>query len=299
MKSGKEKIEKGKVEAEKIRQEVSKIYGEKVTAKSTGCCCCNGSETPCCESRVGDIGYREEDLKNLSADLAESSFGCGNPLSFSKVQEGETVLDLGMGAGLDLIIAARKVGSAGKVIGVDMTDEMIDRARENLREAGVKNSEVRKGLIEDLPVESSSVDWVISNCVINLSPEKEKVFSEIFRVLRPGGRMSVSDIVVEEIPDWMRKDKNLYCACISGAITEEEYISGLQKAGLEKINISERLVYSLDDLESLFKSPESLSCITDSCDLEDTDGNKIVKNILGELAGKVSSIKISACKPTL
>ena len=253
----------------------------------------------CCASKAEDIGYRGEDLQNLPADLAESSFGCGNPLAFSEVHEGETVLDLGMGAGLDLLIASRKVGPTGKVIGIDMTDEMIARAREHIRVAGVKNAEVRKGLIENLPVESSSVDWVISNCVINLSPEKEKVFSEIFRVLKPGGQMSVSDIVVEKIPDWMREDKNLYCACISGAISEEEYISGLKKAGLEKINITERLVYKLDELESIFESPESLSCITGSINSKEAAGDKTVKSILDELTDKVSSIKISAYKPKL
>lgn len=292
------KSKKGKIEAEKIRREVSKIYGEKVISKSMNCCH-NSSEKFCCTSKAEDIGYREEDLKNLSVDLTESSFGCGNPLSFSEVLEGEIVLNLGMGAGLDLLIAARKVGPTGKVIGVDMTDEMITRARENIREAGVKNAEVLKGLIEDLPVESSSVDWVISNCVINLSPEKEKVFSEIFRVLKPGGQMSVSDIVVENIPDWMKKDKNLYCACISGAISEKEYVDGLKEAGLEKINITERLTYQLDELESIFNSPESLCCTSDYVNSTKTDSDKTVKDILDELAGKASSIKISASKPKL
>ena len=285
-----------KVDAEKIRQEVSKVYGKRAIFKSTNCCH-SSPEKFCCTSKVENIGYREEDLQNLPADLAESSFGCGNPLAFSEVHEGETVLDLGMGAGLDLLIAARKVGPTGKVIGIDMTDEMIARARKNIRGAGTKNAEVRKGFIEDLPVESSSVDWVISNCVINLSPEKGKVFSEIFRVLKPRGHMLVSDIVVEDIPGWMRKDKNLYCACISGAISEEEYIKGLKKAGLEKVKIIERWIYQLDELESIFKSSDDFSNIVNSINSEKTFGDKKVKSILNELAGKVSSIKISAYKP--
>ena len=290
------KSRKKKVDANKIRQEVSKVYSERAIFKSSNCCGSN-SERICCTSKVEDIGYRREDLQNLPADLTESSLGCGNPLAFNEVREGETVLDLGMGAGLDLLIAARKVGPTGKVIGIDMTDEMIASARVNIRVAGVKNAEVRKGLIEDLPVESSSVDWVISNCVINLSPEKEKVFSEIFRVLKPGGQMSVSDIVVEDIPDWMRKDKNLYCSCISGAISEEGYIAGLKKAGLEKVKIKERWSYQLDELESIFKSSEDLSYIVKSINSKNTISNKKAKSILNELTGKVSSIKISAYKP--
>lgn len=169
------------------------------------------------------------------------------------------MLDLGPGAGLDLLIAARKVGPSGQVIGVDMTEEMINKAKENIKAAGVKNVEVRKGLIEDLPIESSSVDWVISNCVINLSPEKEKVFSEITRVLKPGGRMVVSDMVGENIPEWLRENKNLYSACISGVISEKEYLSGLRKAGLEKVKVSERIVYQSDELELLIKLSDSLS----------------------------------------
>jgi len=195
------------------------------------------------------------------------------------------VLDLGPGAGLDLLIAARKVGPSGQVIGVDMTEEMISKAEENIKAAGVKNIEVRKGLIEELPVKSSSVDWVISNCVINLSPEKEKVFSEISRVLKPGGRMVVSDMVGENIPEWLRENKNLYSACISGVISEKEYLSGLRKAGLEKVKVSERKTYQLDELESFIKSTPEIS--------------KDIKQIVEESDIKIASIKISACKPAL
>lgn len=214
-----------------------------------------------------------------------SFFGCGNPLAFSEVKEGDVVLDLGPGAGLDLLIAARKVGPSGQVIGVDMTEEMISKAEENIKAAGVNNVEVRKGLIEDLPVKSSSVDWVISNCVINLSPEKEKVFSEISRVLKPGGRMVVSDMVGENIPEWLRKNKNLYSACISGVISEKEYLSGLRKAGLEKVKVSERKTYQSDELESFIKSTPEIS--------------KDIKQIVEESDIKIASIKISAYKPAL
>jgi len=159
------------------------------------------------------------------------------------------------------------------------------KAKENIKVAGVKNVEVRKGLIENLPVESSSVDWVISNCVINLSPEKEKVFSEIARVLKPGGRMIVSDMVGENIPEWLRENKSLYSACISGVVSEKEYLSGLRKAGLEKVKVSERIVYQSDELELLIKSSPEIS--------------KDIKRIISESDIKVASVKISAYKPAL
>jgi len=274
-----------KIDAKKIREEVKKTYAEAISREKLSCCCGSCGET-CCAPKAKDIGYSEKELNNLLADSAITTFGCGNPLAYSEVREGDVVLDLGPGAGgLDLLIAARKVGPSGQVIGVDMTEEMISKAEENIKAAGVKNVEVRKGLIEDLPVKSSSVDWVISNCVINLSPEKEKVFSEISRVLKPGGQMVVSDMVGENIPEWLRENKNLYSACISGVISEKEYLSGLRKAGLEKIKVSERKTYQSDELESLIKSTPEIS--------------KDIKQIVEESDIKVASIKISAYKPAL
>jgi len=284
-----------KIDAKKIREEVKKTYAEAISRKSPSCC--GNFEERCCSTKVKDIGYNEDELNNLLTDSNITTFGCGNPLAFSEVREGDIVLDLGPGAGLDLLIAARKVGPSGQVIGVDMTDEMITKAKENIKAAGVKNVEVRKGLIENLPVESSSVDWVISNCVINLSPEKEKVFSEIARVLKPGGRMIVSDIVAENIKEWMRKNKNLYSACISGAISEEEYLSGLRKVGLEKVKVSERKIYQADELESFIKSSDSLSFFPALENEKEFELSKIVRRIAKELEGKVASVKISACKP--
>ncbi len=272
-----------KIDAKKIREEVKKNYAEAISRKNLSCCC--GSGETCCSTEAKDIGYSEDELDNLLVDSAITTFGCGNPLAFSEVKEGDIVLDLGPGAGLDLLIAARKVGPSGQVIGVDMTEEMISKAEENIKAAGVKNVEVRKGFIEDLPVKSSSVDWVISNCVINLSPEKEKVFSEISRVLKPGGRMVVSDMVGENIPEWLRENKNLYSACISGVISEKEYLSGLRKAGLEKVKVSERRTYQSDELESFIKSTPKIG--------------KDIQRIIRELDIKVASVKISACKPAL
>jgi len=272
-----------KIDAKKVREEVKKTYAEAISRKNLSCC--GGFEETGCCAKAKDIGYTAEELNNFLTDSNITTFGCGNPLAYSEVREGDVVLDLGPGAGLDLLIAARKVGPSGQVIGVDMTEEMISKARENIKAAGVKNVEVRKGLIEDLPVKSSSVDWVISNCVINLSPEKEKVFSEISRVLKPGGRMVVSDMVGENIPEWLREDKNLYNACISGVISEKEYLSGLRKAGLEKVKVSERKIYQSDELESLIKSIPEIS--------------KDISRIARESDIKVASIKISACKPAL
>jgi len=284
-----------KSDAKKIRQEVEKAYAGAVSQQIRNCCV--NSEKLCCPTKAKVIGYGDDELGNLPADSTITTFGCGNPLAFSEVREGETVLDLGSGTGLDLLIAARKVGSSGLVIGVDMTEEMIAKAKENIRAAGLKNVEVRKGLIEDLPVESSSVDWVISNCVINLSPEKEKVFSEIARVLKPGGRMIVSDIVAENIPEWMRENKNLYSACISGVISEKEYLSGLRKAGLEKVKVCERLVYQLAELESIIKSSDGLFLFPASENEKELEANEATRRIARELDGKIASVKISACKP--
>jgi len=272
-----------KIDTKTIREGVKKTYAEAISQKNLSCCG-NFKET-CCFTKAKDIGYSEDELNNLPNDSNITTFGCGNPLAYSEVREGDIVLDLGPGAGLDLLIAARKVGPSGQVIGVDMTEEMIAKATENIRAAGVTNVEVRKGLIEDLPVKSSSVDWVISNCVINLSPEKEKIFSEISRVLKPGGRMVVSDMVGENIPEWLRENKNLYSACISGVISEEEYLSGLRKAGLEKVKVSERKIYQADELEFFIKSSPEIS--------------KGIKRIIREPDIKVASVKISAYKPAL
>ena len=273
--------------AKKIREEVKQAYAKVISEKS--CCCCGNSGKACCPDKIKDInysakdiGYSEEELGSFSINSNITTFGCGNPLAFSDVREGDIVLDLGPGAGLDLLIAARKVGVSGRVIGVDMTEEMITKAKENIKAAGFTNVELRRGLIEEIPVESSSVDWVISNCVINLSPEKEKVFSEIFRVLKPGGRMIVSDMVGENIPQWLRENKNLYNSCISGVISEKEYLYGLRKAGLEKVTVSERKTYQLDELEAFVKSSTEIN---------------MDSKIVSEPSIKVESIKISAYKP--
>jgi SAM-dependent methyltransferase len=263
---------------EDIRKIVSRAYASAVTRESESCC---GS---------GKRAYYDsDDLEGLPEGMTDSSFGCGNPLNFSGVKEGEVVLDLGSGAGMDLLIAARKVGPGGRVIGVDMTDEMILKAREMIDRAGVANTEVRKGLIEDLPVDTASVDWVISNCVINLSPEKGKVFAEIARVLKPGGRMQVTDLVAKGLPRAVRGDLDLYCSCISGAISEEDYIAGLEAAGLVDIEVRERLGYEVPELEAVIESDRITA---DSC-----CKSRSVRELAEQCDGKVWSAKIFARKP--
>ncbi len=234
---------------------------EPVPAADAGGCC--GDPHPA-GIAAQTAGYGEE-LK-AHEETAASSFGCGNPLAFAGVEPGQTVVDLGSGAGFDLLIAAEKVGAGGKVIGVDMTDAMIEAARGNAAKAGFDQVEVRKGLIEQLPVADGEADWVISNCVINLSPEKDRVFAEIRRVLGPGGRFAISDIVVEELPEAIRRHAAAYAACVAGAIREDEYVAGLEAAGLEEVEVTERVLYTAEqirgivgsDLESFGLSPELL-----------------------------------------
>ncbi len=232
-----------------VRQSVSENYAQAVKRTSESCC----SGTPTNTQWVELAGYDAQGVQDVPAEAVASSFGCGNPLAFSGVEAGETVLDLGSGAGIDLIIAAGKVGPDGQVIGVDMTDEMIAKARENVAAAGHNNVDVRKGIIEDLPVESGTVDWVISNCVINLSPEKPKVFAEIARVLKPGGRMLVSDIVVDDLPMSVRQNEAMYNSCVAGAISETEYLDGLRQAGMDEVDVRHRTVYDASQLRGFLK----------------------------------------------
>lgn len=235
----------------------------------------------------GLAGYADAEVGCAPAGAV--SFGCGNPLAMSEVQPGDVVLDLGSGAGLDLILAARRVGAKGRAIGVDMTEAMLERARANLDEAGVENAELRQGTIEALPVESGSVDWVISNCVINLSPDKPRVFAEIERVLAPGGRMLISDMVAERIPSWVRRPAALYNACVGGAISEAEYLAGLRAAGLHEVEVAGRLVYSSSQLAAMLRGelPSWLS------------GDRLesgLRRLLGHFEGRVWSAQFRARK---
>lgn len=276
-------------QADDVRRDVSKVYSDAL-AKPSGCGC--GCARPVQKGVAAKLGgYTEEELAALPSDAVVNSFGCGNPVAFAELGAGDVVLDLGSGAGVDLLLAAKMVGPSGRVIGVDMTDDMIAKARKNIAEAGFANVEVRKGIIEELPVDAASVDWVISNCVINLSPEKHKVFREIARVLRPGGRMLVSDIVAEGLPQEVLDEVAFYSTCVAGAISEEQYLAGLQSAGLAEAEVRERLVYDAGQIASFVDSELSNAASLDA------EAKQRLRNLAHSLAGKVWSAKIAARKP--
>jgi SAM-dependent methyltransferase len=273
---------------EDVRREVSKAYAEAVTAPAKPGCC---GSTPAQKGvAVTFGGYTPAELAALPEEAVVNSFGCGNPVALAELTPGDVVLDLGSGAGIDLFLAAKRVGPTGRAIGIDMTDAMLAQAQANIAQGGFTNVEVRKGIIEALPVDSASVDWVISNCVINLSPEKPKVFREIARVLKPGGRMLVSDIVAQELPAEVREAAELYSSCISGAISEEEYVAGLRDAGLVDVEVRARLVYDADQLEAFAASDLESVC---SC----AAGATMLRSFARGLAGKVWSAKVYARKP--
>ena len=278
---------------EEIKEAVRKHYGDAIS-KTSGSCCAPKPvelETGTVARYVELAGYTEEELAGVPETA--TTFGCGNPVNFIDVKPGQTLLDLGSGAGLDLILASRKVGPRGKVIGLDMTPQMIDACKKNLTKAGVTNFDVRLGEMEQMPVADAEVDWIISNCVINLSPDKETVFSEAFRVLKPGGRMLVSDIVTNNLPEKYRNDLSAWVGCIAGAVEEDEYIGLVRKAGFIDVNVVDRLVYTEQTLDAL---------ANDYCGCG-PDGNRkeVPKSLdkfgVKDCSGRVSSIKLSARKP--
>lgn len=277
-----------------IRKQVTEDYSRAVSGHAPLCCApgSDGSAGSCCAApaQKGVVakmaGYTDEELAALPPEAVVNSFGCGNPLALAGLKEGDVVLDLGSGAGIDILLAARKVGPTGRAIGIDMTDEMISKANENIAASGLTNVEVRKGVIEEMPVDSNTVDWVISNCVVNLSPEKDRVFAEIARVLKPRGRVSISDIVVQDLPEWVRSDRALYSACVAGAISEEAYLQGLSDAGLVDVEVTERLMYDESQLEAFIASelPGSRTA----------DDESRSRTLAKEMRGKVWSAKFSA-----
>ena len=223
-----------------MRKKVQEKYGQ-IAASAGSCCgpakagCCSAS--PSAEELSSGVGYSPVELASIP-EGANLGLGCGNPVALASLRPGETVLDLGAGGGIDCFLAARRVGPEGKVIGVDMTSEMIHLARENAQKSDLKNVEFRLGEIENLPLANDSVDAAISNCVINLSPDKERVFREIYRVLKPGGRMMVSDIVINgELPEGVKESVAAYTGCIGGALKRDEYLAAITKAGFTAVEI--------------------------------------------------------------
>jgi arsenite methyltransferase len=263
---------------EKVRKMVRERYGKIATSEK--CCCGCG-----CGSEVSEsIGYSRGELDSVP-EGANLNLGCGNPVALASLKEGETVIDLGSGGGLDCFLAAKKVGAKGHVIGVDMTPEMLDKARKNAKEGGYKNVEFRLGEIENLPVADGIADVVISNCVINLSTDKQRVFKEAFRVLKPGGRMMISDIVLlKDLPTAVKESVEAYVGCIAGAEKKTEYIEQIKRAGFQQVQIVEEtslpdeMILDDSDAEALMK--------------EQNLNKKNAKKILDS----VVSVKISAIK---
>ena len=257
-----------------------------------GSCCGGGSN-----AFMRAAGYGSAELKDLPEDAVGNSFGCGNPLAFAGVRPGETVLDLGCGAGIDLLIAAKQAGPKGKVIGVDLSEVMLERARANAAQAGATNIDLRQGTIEALPVEPGTVDWVISNCVINLSPDKSQVFEEIRRVLKPGGHMLMSDMVAERLPDWIVHNAGLQGACMAGTLSEHEYLAAVRDAKLTNIAVVDRLVYDDSQLRALLGEllPSALDGFVGSP--EATTKAEILAVVVAAISGSVQSLKISAARP--
>jgi arsenite methyltransferase len=224
------------MQKKKIKEVVKGRYAQLARQDQESCCptcACGASSLLAADA----IGYSREDLEHVP-EKAVMGLGCGNPAAIAELRPGEVVLDLGSGAGVDVFLAANKVGPTGKVIGVDMTEEMVDKAKSIARDHGYHNVEFRLGEIEKLPVEDESVDAIISNCVINLSPDKSKVFREAYRALKPGGRLTVSDIVSEgALSDEIKSDSNAWACCIGGALEQQEYLGKIKKAGFEDVRV--------------------------------------------------------------
>jgi SAM-dependent methyltransferase len=272
------------------QEEIKKVVRERYAsvAREGGSCC--APKTSCCgsaniaEDLSKRVGYSDEEINSVP-EGANLGLGCGNPVAIASLMEGETVLDLGSGAGFDCFLAAKKVGKVGRVIGVDMTPDMIDRARNNARKGNFTNVEFRLGEIENLPAADNSVDVIISNCVINLAPDKSRVFKEAFRVIRPGGRFMVSDVVLlKELPDPIKNSIEAYTGCIAGATNKDDYIQTIKNAGFKDVQVLDEKNFPMDVLEN------------------DPIGEKVIKKLnmsiedVKEIGKSIVSIRVQAKK---
>jgi len=273
------------------KEEIKKVVREgyaKIAKQGSPCCapvdsCCGSTDLA--QKISKSIGYTEEEIKTVP-EGANLGLGCGNPVALASLKQGEIVLDLGSGAGLDSFLAASKVGKKGRVIGVDMTPEMIEKARENAREGGYRNVEFRLGEIENLPVADNHVDVVISNCVINLVPDKIRAFQEVFRVLKPGGRLMISDLVLlRELPDVIKNSVEAYIGCLSGAIMRDEYLAAIKEAGFQGVRVVDETSFPIDCMAN---DPTAKAIMANF---------KIPPQEVKEVASSVISIKVYGVKP--
>jgi SAM-dependent methyltransferase len=267
-----------------LKETVREKYGQAALRVQTGgssCCGASAALDGCCDPITSNL-YDSSQTDTLPQEAVLASLGCGNPTALAKLEPGETVLDLGSGGGIDVLLSAKRVRPTGKAYGLDMTDEMLALARENQRKAGVENVEFLKGEIENIPLPDNSVDVIISNCVINLSGNKDRVLQEAFRVLKPGGRFAVSDVVTrgEMVPE-IRQNVLLWVGCVAGALSEDEYRDKLTAAGFEQIEIEPTRIYNIEDARE-FLAAEGI----------DVDG------IAPQVDGKFMSAFIRAVKPT-
>ena len=232
-----------------VQDAVREKYGE--IARSVGKTGCCGPSTCGCSDPISSNLYSDSETAGLPADAVTASLGCGNPTALIELQPGQTVLDLGSGAGIDVLLSAKRVGPTGKVFGLDMTDDMLALARENQRKTGATNVEFLKGTIEAIPLPDQSVDVIISNCVINLSVDKDAVLREAFRVLKPGGRFAVSDVVIRgDVPGDVRRSMELWVGCVAGALRDDEYVSKLKAAGFGDVDVEPWRLYHVADARS-------------------------------------------------
>jgi arsenite methyltransferase len=267
-----------------IQQAVKEKYGAIATsvreASAAKAGCCGPTECGCGDPITSNL-YSDAERSGLPEEAVAASLGCGNPTALLSLEAGQTVLDLGSGGGIDVLLSAKRVGPNGKVYGVDMTDEMLALARENQRRAGVTNVEFLKGTIESIPLPDNSVDVIISNCVINLSSDKDAVLREAFRVLKPGGRFAVSDVVVRgEVPADVRRSMELWVGCIAGALEDREYESKLRGAGFQNVEVEPWRIYQVEDARAFL-----------------TESGVDVERLTPQVDGKFASAFIRATKP--
>ena len=240
----------------RLQEAVKQKYGEAAKRAASGgtACCGDGAELCGCDPITENL-YTEAEKGALPEKAVAASLGCGNPTALAQLQAGETVLDLGSGGGIDVILSAQRVGPTGKAYGLDLTDEMLTLARENQKKAGVENVEFLMGAIENVPLPDNSVDVIISNCVINLSGDKDRVLAEAFRVLKPGGRLAISDVVVRgEVPASIRKSMELWVGCIAGALEENEYREKLARAGFASVDVEPTRVYRVEEASEFLQA---------------------------------------------